>query len=278
MSNHRSAANPLPVARTAGPGVIGSSQNNNSNNMAPAAPTNDAPQSYAQDHYDRHVYINVVLKEVDDAKNALIEDLLSRYDAVMRERQILIDTQNAREIHISQANQVSALLHDRGERIVDLENDLENRVNRIVDLENDLENRVNRMNSNPFIVVIVDGNNFFFNDAFIRDGENGGRRAAVVLKNEVTKWVSESIEDAPSEFKILTQVYADFKGLAGILIRGGIIKNLSTFGDFAHGFNTLFNFVDIGGGDVNSKLVGRSWPHFLFLFCVHHLYSCANFF
>ena len=267
MSNHRSAANPLPVARAAGPGVIGSSQNNNSNNMAPAAPTNDAPQSYAQDHYDRYVHINVVLKEVDDAKNALIEDLLSRYDAAMRERQNLIDAQNAREIHISQANQVSGLLHDRGERIVELES-------RIVELES----RVNRMNSNPFIVVIVDGNNFFFNDAFIRDGENGGRRAAVVLKNEATKWVSESIEGAPSDFKILIQVYADFKGLAGILIRGGVIEDLSTFGDFTRGFNTLFDFVDIGGGDVNSKLVGRSWPHVLFLFCVHHLYSCANFF
>jgi hypothetical protein len=52
------------------------------------------------------------------------------------------------------------------------------------------------------------------------------------------------------------KVYADFRGLADILLRNGTLENLFTLGDFARGFNSLFDFVDIGGGDVNEKIVG----------------------
>ena len=278
MVNHRSTVIPLIAARAPAPGVIGSSQNsnnmargvvgssqNNTNNahgvigssqnntnLAPAEPTIDVSQSYAQDLWARYDHI----KGMDDAKYALIEDVLSRYESVMRECQILIDAQNAREIHISRANQFSALLDHQTEYVAYLKNVL---------------------NANPFIVVIVDGNNFLFNDTFVRDGEEGGRKAAVILKDEVTEWVSKSVEPTPSNFKVLIKVYADLKGLAGTYMRGRVIENMSTIGEFAQGFNTIFDFVDIGGGDVNSKVVGRSWPHVPFR-CLHHLYPCANFF
>ena len=53
--------------------------------------------------------------------------------------------QNAREIHISRGNRVSALLHEQTEYIAYLQK---------------------LLNTNPFIVVVVDGNNFLFNDAW----------------------------------------------------------------------------------------------------------------
>ncbi|GAB7328681.1 hypothetical protein MBLNU13_g00605t1 [Cladosporium sp. NU13] len=269
MANHRSVVTPLPAARAATPGVIGSSQNNNANvargvvgslqnqlnmargisgsqnhTMAPAASTNGAPHSYAPDLWDRYAQ----LKEADGAKNALIEDMLSRYDSVIRQCQNLINAQNARETQISRANEFSALVQQQDKYITHLQN---------------------LMNGNPFIVLVVDGNNFLFNDAFIRDGEEGGRRAAVVFKDEVTEWVSKSVKPSPSDFKVLIKVYADFEGLAGTFTRGGIIKNLSTFKEFARGFNfdTLFELIDIGGGDVNNRIL----DHFkLFL----HDYHC----
>jgi hypothetical protein len=236
MSNSRSAVIPLTAAHAAPPGVIGSQQNNINANMAPAAPTNGRSRSFAQDHWDRYDK----LRGVDDAKNALVEDILSRYDAVMRQCQNLIDEQNeqnAREIRNRRRNDVTALLNQQAEYITHLQN---------------------LMNSNPFIVVVVDGNNFLFNDAFIRDGEEGGRRAAVLFKDEVTEWVTKSVEQPPADFKILIKVYADFKGLAGTFMSGGVIEKMSTFGEFARGFNTLFEFVDIGDGDVNNRLIGKS--------------------
>jgi hypothetical protein len=70
--------------------------------------------------------------------------------------------------------------------------------------------------------------------------------------------VTKSVEQPPSDFKILIEVYADFKGLADTFMRGGVIEKMSTFGDFARGFNARLDFVDVGDGDVNNKLVGRS--------------------
>ncbi|GAB7333672.1 hypothetical protein MBLNU13_g05224t1 [Cladosporium sp. NU13] len=90
--------------------------------MAAAAPTNGASQSYAQDLWNRHAQ----LKDVNGTKNALIEDVLSRYNSVIHH------------------NQVSALLHEQTEYVTYLPN---------------------LMNANPFIVLDVDGNNFLFNDA-----------------------------------------------------------------------------------------------------------------
>ena len=256
MSNHRSVAIPLTAAHAAVPGVIGSQQNNINTDMAPAAPTNGGSQSFAQDHWARYDQLKGVLKSVDNAKNALIEDVLSRYDSVVRQCQNLIDEQNAREIRNKRCNDVAALLNQQAEYITHLQN---------------------LMNSNAFIVVVVDGNNFLFKNAFIRDGEKGGRRAAVVFKDEVTEWVSKSVEQPPSDFKILIEVYADFRGLAGTFMSGGVIEKMSTFGEFARGFNTLFEFVDIGDGDVNSRLVGKSCYHVLSC-CVHHPCLRANFF
>jgi hypothetical protein len=223
MSYHRT-----PVSRTATVipiGVIGSPQTNT--NMTPAAPTNGISSStYAQDHWTRYSH----LKGVEDAKNALIEDMFSRYDAVMCQCQALMDEQNGSTGSLAyQQRQDEYIAHLQG-----------------------------LLNSNPFVVVIVDGNSLLLNDSFIRDGEKGGRRAAVVLKDEITEWAPKSVESVPSDFEILIKVYADFKSLAGTFVKGGVIEKYSVFGDFTRGFNTLFDFVDVGGGDVNSRIVGRS--------------------
>lgn len=251
MSTYRAPVVPLTVAPTAAAGVIGSSQVN-TNPTPVTAQTNRSSQSFAQDHWNRYHH----LKGVDDAKNALIEDILSRYDSVVRQCQNLIDEQNAQNGRTNGGNHDSAVQQEQAAYIQYLQN---------------------LMNANPFVVVIVDGNNFLFNDAFIRDGEKGGRRAAVVFKDELSEWVSKSVEHAPSDPKILIKVYADFKSVAGTFARGGVIENMSTFGEFARGFNAMFDFVDIGGGDVNSKIIGRSWPH-VSLCSINHTYPCADFF
>lgn len=251
MSNYPQAVVPLIRAPIAPPGATGLPQANTNTNPTPATQMNRPPQSFSQDYWARYHQF----KGFEGAKNALIEDVLTRYDAVVLQCQHLIDQQNAQTARTNaSSNQISALAAQQAEYIRYLEN---------------------LMNSNAFVVAIVDGNNFLFNDAFIRDGELGGRAAAVVFKDELTKWVFKGIEDPPNGFKILIQVFADFKGLAGTLVRGGVIENTSTFDEFVRGFNTLFELVDIGAGNLDSRITGR----LRVISCYpHNLNLCANVF
>lgn len=57
--------------------------------MTSLAPTDGASQSYAQNLWGRYAQP----KGVDGTKNALIEDVLSRYNTVMRQCQTLVDAQ-----------------------------------------------------------------------------------------------------------------------------------------------------------------------------------------
>lgn len=245
MSNYQQAVVPLTVAPIAPPGVTGLPQNNTNTKPTPVAQTqtNGSSQSFAQDHWTHYHH----LKGVEGAKNALIEDVLTRYDALMRQCQNLLEEQNAQTARNNAAS-------NRDSALQELQMLQEQQVEYINHLQT-------LMNGNPFVVVVVDGNNFLFNDAFIRDGEEGGRRAAVVFKNEVTEWVSQSIEEPPSDFKIMIKAYADCKSIAGTFMRSGVIQNMSTFGDFVRGFNTLYDFVNIGDSDVNNKIGGRLRSH-----------------
>lgn len=211
-------------------GVIGApSQNANTGSMD----TNGNSQSFAQDHWDRYAH----LKGVEDAKNTLIEDILSRYDAVVRQCNSLVAEQNGQAINNPDANGYTPTYQQQTEYITYLHN---------------------LMDGNPFITVVVDGNSLLFRDEFIRSGLDGGRRAAVMFRDELTEWVPKNVEHAPSDFKIVVKVYADLKSLAGWFFKAGVIETPSILGDFARGFNTLFEFVDIGGCDASGRVVGKS--------------------
>lgn len=108
--------------------------------MASAAPTDGASQFYAQGLRGSYAQ----LKDVDGSNDAVIEDILSRYNSVIRQCQMLIDAQNARKTQISRSNQVSTLLHERNEYINYLQK---------------------LMNAKHFKVVVLDENNFLFDDA-----------------------------------------------------------------------------------------------------------------
>jgi hypothetical protein len=181
------------------------------------------------DHWLRYAQ----LRGVEDTKNNFIQDILTRYDSVVRQYQNLISQQDARRDSISDLTERELLVCQQNVA----------HMQRLLDRE-------------PFITVLIDGNSLIFKSAFLRDGEKGGCWAAIKLRDEIARWIPDSIISAPAEFRMNIKVYADFRGLAGTLLRNGTIDNLSTLGDFARGFNSLFDFVDIGGGDVNDKLVG----------------------
>lgn len=107
------------------------------------------------------------------------------------------------------------------------------------------------LNRDPFVLVLIDGSSMLFNEVFLRKGEKGGHQAALVVKDDVSKWIPNNIISPPSEYKIMVKVYADFKLLAKMY-------GLSAFEEFARGFNSLCDFIDVGSGDPNEKLMGIS--------------------
>lgn len=96
----------------------------------------------------------------------------------------------------------------------------------------------------------------------MRDGEEGGKRAATLLHTAVTEWSLANVVDLPRDVKIVVRVYANIKGLANVLYKNGIIERPETLEDFARGFTrgkTLFDFVDVGYGKdrADGKMAGK---------------------
>ena len=90
-----------------------------------------------------------------------------------------------------------------------------------------------------------------FEDALIQKGENGGREAAGYLWTAVREHVRYNYPDLSSEYKIVTRLYANLKGLGETCRKAGIVEDASTVEDFARGFTgskQLFDFVDVGSG------------------------------
>lgn len=99
-----------------------------------------------------------------------------------------------------------------------------------------------------FILVLLDGDGMIFDDNFISRGENGGREAAQLLWSSVTDFVQKSHLNLPSDYKVVTRIYANLKGLGDVCQRSGIIEKPEIIEDFARGFTgskQLFDFVDV---------------------------------
>ena len=104
--------------------------------------------------------------------------------------------------------------------------------------------------------MLIDGDGMIFDDRLVQNGEAGGREAAGLLWNAVMLY-SQPDEELPSDFKIVTRVYANLKGLGDVCTRSGITSTPSMIEDFARGFTgskQLFDFVDVGVG----KLIFRA--------------------
>lgn len=90
-----------------------------------------------------------------------------------------------------------------------------------------------------------------FDDNLIKQGEIGGKEAAVSLSSSVRDYVGQTILDLSSDYKIVTRVYANLKGLGDVCHRAGILMKPSIIEEFARGFTGskhLFDFVDVGMG------------------------------
>lgn len=104
-----------------------------------------------------------------------------------------------------------------------------------------------------------------FDDQYIQKGENGGKEAAALLWGFVRDYVTQKIPNLSSDYKIVTRVYANLKGLGDACHRSGILERPSLIEEFARGFTgskQLFDFVDVGMGKdrADDKISGTSSP------------------
>ncbi|KAI8278782.1 hypothetical protein K4K60_005942 [Colletotrichum sp. SAR11_57] len=111
------------------------------------------------------------------------------------------------------------------------------------------------MKSNPFIHVVIDGDDAVFQDSLLKAGRDGGFEAGHLLYSEIMNYVSKVyLQESTQDWSVVVQVILHLDGLAKRLHASGIIPNPAadrTLADFGHGFSRaqpLFNFVDVGPG------------------------------
>ncbi|KAG6011533.1 hypothetical protein E4U54_008038 [Claviceps lovelessii] len=97
-------------------------------------------------------------------------------------------------------------------------------------------------NENAYILVTIDGDSLMFRDHWIKQGLEGGKKAALVLRDAIKDQCGEHADGV----EIITKVVANLGGVAKTLGR-----DLSDIRDFALGFtqaNAAFDFIDVGYG------------------------------
>lgn len=110
-------------------------------------------------------------------------------------------------------------------------------------------------------MVLIDGDGMIFLDEFLREGEQGGRRAAAQLSAAVQNYM-DAEADIPRGARVVCRIYANVRGLGDVLVRAGSIEDIGQFEDFVRGFTrgkTLFDFIDVGAGKdrADEKIIGE---------------------
>ncbi|CAJ2510746.1 Uu.00g063710.m01.CDS01 [Anthostomella pinea] len=101
-------------------------------------------------------------------------------------------------------------------------------------------------NHNPYVLVLIDGDGLIFKENLIKQGIEGGRRAANDLRQSIAEQCTSVYET-----EIIAKVVANFSGLNKAMKRDGSVDSEMDLKDFMMGFNQAkasFDFVDVGHG------------------------------
>lgn len=100
---------------------------------------------------------------------------------------------------------------------------------------------------NPFVLVLVDGDGYIFDDDLVSNGAEGGQRAAHLLNDAILSSLrARGLENC----RIMVRVYTNLVGLSKTLSRiklcGAEKRSLAAFAANFTRSNELFDFVDAG--------------------------------
>ncbi|KAF1967128.1 hypothetical protein BU23DRAFT_543353 [Bimuria novae-zelandiae CBS 107.79] len=99
---------------------------------------------------------------------------------------------------------------------------------------------------NPYVLVLIDGNGYVFNDELVKDKEEGGMRAARMLNDVVEKLLRE--QPQARDARVIARVYADITNVSKQLAKMKVIGlEKRSLMPFAAGFTRAlggFDFMD----------------------------------
>ncbi|KAL1302383.1 hypothetical protein AAFC00_002786 [Neodothiora populina] len=138
------------------------------------------------------------------------------------------------------------------------------------------------LDRNPFVLVLIDGSDLVFRNSYLCDGDNGGRRCAAKLHQALNEHIFSTIDDLPSETKVLVRVYVDLEELADLCLQNKIIQRSDQIGNFARGFvqdRALFDIVNVyssGRATIIDKIEAQLNLHLYERRCKQIILGCSD--
>ncbi|KZM26603.1 uncharacterized protein EKO05_0005529 [Ascochyta rabiei] len=198
-----------------------------------------------------------LLQRNDKEKNDFIGELLTRYDYLSQQYQILA-SQISNDVQGEAAWQIQKPMYERK-----------------------VQHYQQALSENPFVMVLIDGDGMIFHEEYVRSGEAGGRRAASQLNTAVHKWIENETTDVPLGARVICRIYANVHGLAEVLVRTGAIDHVEVFENFVQGFTrakTTFDFIDVGPGKdrADEKIIENFKIFSQDYHCRRLLFGCSH--
>ncbi|KAF2660893.1 hypothetical protein K491DRAFT_688013 [Lophiostoma macrostomum CBS 122681] len=164
-------------------------------------------------------------KRSDEAREEMLRDILERYEILLQERTIL-----KQDYAMEQSMRRS----------------LQGRVEH---LESDLKG----VDNNSFVLALIDGDGYVFQDMLLQAAADGGSEAASKLQQAIREHVVSLYSDSNSaaSWPIVTHIYLSLDKFAQTLVKAGILKLQQDFRAFAQAFSVnqpLFSIIDVGFG------------------------------
>ena len=115
---------------------------------------------------------------------------------------------------------------------------------------------------NPFVMVLIDGDGYIFDDGLISSGADGGQRAAHLLNQAV----EDSLRSRGLDHcRVMVRIYANLSGLSKALSRSKLAgpekRSLAPFVANFNRSNELFDFIDAGELKENADFKSINSPY-----------------
>lgn len=120
------------------------------------------------------------------------------------------------------------------------------------------------LDRDPFVLVLIDGADLIFRNAFLNDGDAGGRRCAAMLHQAVNEHVFSTIDELPTDTAVFVRMYVDLEGLVGTALQSNIVDPAVKIKSFVRGFvhhRATFDIINVysqGRETIIDKVEGKS--------------------
>jgi len=114
---------------------------------------------------------------------------------------------------------------------------------------------------NPFVLVLIDGDNYIFNDDLVQAHAEGGKRAAELLARTAHDYLHK-LGPYFDQCSVVVRIYANLRtlsiALSNVRLAGKEMRSLARFTSGFTGSHKLFDFIDVGDAQagVSSSLKG----------------------